>query len=114
MRYNLQEDKEMKIKKTNDNTNIKKFFEIILSPDIFSFLINSQTDGSYFNLISSMIEKYLNNKKKIINIQNIQKDIKTIIDLIIVCLNDKNRVYKEKDLGLLNYYIILFNILKYH
>ena len=103
LRYNLKEDKEMENKKTNDNSNIKKFFEIILSPEIFSFLVNNQTDGSYFNLISSMIEKYINNKKKIINIQNIQKDIKTIIDLIIECLNDKNKIQKEKDLGLLNY-----------
>ena len=103
LRYNLQEDKEVENKKTNDNSNIKKFFEIILSPEIFSFLVNNQKDGSYFNLLSSMIEKYINNKKKIINIQNTQKDIKTIIELIIECLNDENRIYKEKDLGLLNY-----------
>ena len=83
LRYNLEEDKNEEKKKNSDNKNIKKFFEIILSPEIFSFLVNNQKDGSYFNLISSMIEKYISNKKKIINIQNTQKDIKNIIELII-------------------------------
>ena len=50
-----------------------------------------------------MIEKYISNKKKIINIQNTQKDIKKIIELIISCLNDKERIYKSNDLYLLNY-----------
>ena len=103
LRYNLKEDKEMENKKIDDNKNIKKFFDIILSPEIFSFMVNNQKDGSYFKLISSMIEKYINNKKKIINIQNTQKDIKKIIDLIIDCLNNKDNIYKEKNLGLLNY-----------
>ena len=103
LRYNLEEDKNEEKKKNNDNKNIKKFFEIILSPEIFSFLVNNQKDGSYFNLISSMIEKYISNKKKIINIQNTQKDIKKIIELIISCLNDKERIYKSNDLYLLNY-----------
>ena len=105
LRYNLEEDKEKEKenKKNSDNLNIKKFFDIILSPEIFSFLVNNQKDGSYFNLISSMIEKYNNNKKKIINIQNTQKDIKKIIDLIIECLNDKENIYKENNICLLNY-----------
>jgi len=50
-----------------------------------------------------MIEKYINNKKKIINIQNTQKDIKKIIELIIASLNDKDKICKSNDLGLLNY-----------
>ena len=103
LRYNLEEDKNEEKKKNSDNKNIKKFFEIILSPEIFSFLVNNQKDGSYFNLISSMIEKYISNKKKIINIQNTQKDIKKIIELIIICLNDKEKIPKSNDLGLLNY-----------
>ena len=104
LRYNLEQDKEEdKKKNSNDNKNIKIFFDIILSPEIFSFLVNNQKDGSYFNLISSMIEKYINNKKKIINIQNTQKDIKKIIELIITSLNDKDKIYKTNDLDLLNY-----------
>ena len=104
LRYNLEEDKDEEKKKGNENNKyIKIFFDIILSPEIFSFLVNNQKDGSYFNLISSMIEKYIKNKKKIINIQNTQKDIKKIIELIIISLNDKDRIYKSNDLGLLNY-----------
>ena len=104
LRYNLEQDTEEDKKKNyNDNKNIKIFFDIILSPEIFSFLVNNQKDGSYFNLISSMIEKYINNKKKIINIQNTQKDIKKIIELIIASLNDKDKICKSNDLGLLNY-----------
>ena len=103
LRYNLEEDKDEEKKKNNDNKNIKTFFDIILSPEIFSFLVNNQKDGSYFNIISKMIEKYINNKKKIINIQNTQKDIKKIIELIITCLNDKDNILKINDVCLLNY-----------
>ena len=103
LRYNLEEDNDEEKKKGSDYKNLKIFFDIILSPEIFSFLVNNQKDGSYFNLISSMIEKYLNNKKKIINIQNTQKDIKKIIELILTCLKDKDNIYKIKDVDILNY-----------
>ena len=101
LRYNTEEGLENK--KYDDNKNIKIFFEIILSPEIFSFLLNNQYDGSYFYLISSLIEKYINSKKKIINILNSQKDIKNIIDMIITTLNDKNNIEKSNDICLLNY-----------
>ena len=63
---------------TNRNNNnlkyLKKYFDIVLTPEMFNYLVTNQKNGSYFILISSIIDKFLNYSKKL-------KGIKNILDL---------------------------------
>ena len=45
--------------------NIKNYFDIILTAEMFDYLVNNTNNGSYFNLISSIIEKYITYYKKV-------------------------------------------------
>ena len=81
---------------------IKNYFDIILTPEIFQYLIKNKTNASYFNLISSIIEKYINYNKQLNRYTKFLDDeteknnsynenLKNIINSIINFLNNKNK-----------------------
>ena len=92
------------------NKYIKNYFDIILTPEIFDYLMTNQKNGSYFNLISSIIEKYINYNKKFNNIYNafLDNDIennnvynenfKKIINLIINSIYDSKKINNENNI----------------
>ena len=91
---------------TNDNNNnvkyIKNYFDIILTSEMFEYLVNNQKNGTYFNLISNIIEKYIiynkkyNKNKNVLDIDDdtendkYTENFKKIIDAIIKTLTNKN------------------------
>ena len=56
-----------------NNDYIKKYFEIILTVDIFNYLVKNDKAGKYFHVISSIMKKYYEDKKNNNNSEN--KDI---------------------------------------
>ena len=102
------------------NDYIKKYFEIILTVDIFNYLVKNDEAGKYFHVISSIMKKYYednkNNKKK--NLETPNKDIifdsnhskqsKQIIDIILEYIQKEcekgeqnNETIEEKEAKLL-------------
>ena len=95
-----------------NNEYIKKYLEIILTVDIFNYLIQNNSAWKYFHVISSIIKKYeenLNRKNILEDKDNNEKVIesqfyiqsKQIIDIILdyiqkECEKDDS---KEEDLG---------------
>ena len=73
---------------------IKHYFEIILSIDIFNYLVKNDEDGKYFHVMSSIMKKYYEdnnikiknsetpNKESLIDSAN-SKKAKQIIDIIL-------------------------------
>lgn len=49
-----------KLCKNNDYIN--KYFEVVLTVDIFNYLIKNDKAGKYFHVISSIMKKYYENK----------------------------------------------------
>ena len=116
---NLSNKREKKIKIRNEVRNqninkgnfIKHYFDIIMTPEMFDFLVNNQKNNSYFSLLSSILDKYIiysqkeSKNRAIIDIYN-QEEIfkfnekyKKIIDLIIKRIHDiKGHNKKEQDL----------------
>ena len=78
------------------NEYIEKYFDIILTPEMFDYLVNNQNNGTYFFLISSIIEKYINYNKKnkmnkiIFDKEENNTNFIKIIDSIIIIIKDKN------------------------
>ena len=119
---NLFDNNNMNIKKRNklrtgneaieQNINkgnfIKHYFDIIMTPEMFNYLVINQSNSSYFNLLSSIVDKYIiynrkdNKNRAIIDIDN-QEEINKfnekynkIIDLIIKRLQDINCLNKKE------------------
>ena len=98
---------------------IKNYFEIILSVDLFNYLVKNDEDGKYFHVMSSMMKKYYEdnnnkvkdsetpNKDSLIDSVNCNK-AKQLIDIILdyiqkVCekREENNENIDEKKLKLL-------------
>ena len=94
---------------TNNDT-IKKYLEIILTEDIFNYLIKNDKSGDYFNVINSILSKIFNkkeikenkdnkdnNKESEINIEsNYIEQAKKLVDIILIYIqNELNK--NEKD-----------------
>jgi len=84
------------------NEYIENYFDKILTPEMFDYLVNNQKNGTYFILIASIIEKYINYNKKIKNNkinsdkdnkEEINKKFKKIIDSIINTISVNNNLY---------------------
>lgn len=45
-----------------NNDYINKYFEVVLTVDIFNYLIKNDKAGKYFHVISSIMKKYYENK----------------------------------------------------
>ena len=93
-----------------NNDYIRKYFEIILTVDIFNYLIKNDKAGKYFHVISSIMKKYYEDKKinnskalnkdTIIESKHIQQS-KQIIDKILDYIQ-KECEKKEENLDNLN------------
>ena len=102
-------DNDIDNKSVNSKEYIKNYFNILLTPDMFDYLVNNQKNGTYFYLLSSIIDKYITYNKKsnqnedIISIDNSQENNKykdnfqKIIDLIIKNIIDKNNSNNTDD-----------------
>ena len=102
---------EVRNQNINKRNFIKHYFDIVMTPEMFDYLVNNQKNISYFNLLSSIIDKYIiycqieKKNRTIIDIDN-QEEINRfnekynkIIDLIIKRLhNIKGLNKKEQDL----------------
>ena len=53
-----------------NNDYINKYFEIILTVDIFNYLVKNDNDGKYFHVISSIMKKYYENNQNNNNTKN--------------------------------------------
>ena len=94
-----------------NNDYIKKYFEIILTVDIFNYLVKNDKEGKYFHVISSIMKKYYddnnkNNKndksmekqnKDIIIDSNHSKQSKQIIDIILEYIQKESEKVEEKN-----------------
>ena len=90
-----------------NNEYIKKFLEIILTVDIFNYLVKNDVEGKYFHVISFIMKKYEENLNKNImnkikekNDSQYYKQSKQIIDIIIdyilkECEKDDNNIDNE-------------------
>ena len=66
------------------NENLQNFLEIILTNDVFNYLIKNDISGKYLNLISSILKQnFENNETELIIESKIIEQAKKIIDLII-------------------------------
>ena len=87
---------------------IKQYFEIILSVDIFNYLVTNDEDGKYFHVMSSIMKKYYqdNNNKanksetpkdsSLLDSANTKKAIK-IIDIILDYIQNECEKKEEKN-----------------
>jgi len=99
----------------NKNSFIKHYFDIIMTPEMFDYFSNNQQNDSYFNVLSSVIEKYIaynindRNNQTLFNIENqeeknkLNEKLKKIIDAIIKRFNNINDLNKNKEQNLLSY-----------
>ena len=102
---------------TKKKDYINKYFDIILTVDIFNYLVENDKAGIYFHAISSIMEKYYDNKR--INSGKAQdqskeskftKQSKQIIDIILDYIqkecekNEENitETMEEKEVRMLN------------
>ena len=91
-----------------ENDYINKYFEVILTVDVFNYLIKNDKEGKYFHVISSIMEIYYeknntnntsknpesSNKENVIESKHI-KQSKEIIDIIIKYIQEECE--KKKD-----------------
>ena len=99
----------------NKSSFIKRYFDIIMTPEMFDYFANNQQNDSYFNILSTIIEKYIvynikeRNNHSLFNIENqeeknkLNEKLKKIIDAIIKKLNNINDLNKNKEQSLLSY-----------
>ena len=84
----------------NNNENLQKFLEIILTFDIFNYLIQNDKSGKYLNFISSIIKKNFDKENKIpeyIIEPKIIEQSKKIIDLIISYIKEEIQKNEEEE-----------------
>ena len=101
---------------------IKKYFDIILNLEVFSFIVKNDIDGSYFKFLSFLMQKFNEeNKQNNFNTENKQnkKNIelfKQIINLIINYIQDKkndnsdNILENTKIEGILDFFKNILNL----
>ena len=112
VRNKKKEENEVNNQNNNKKKFIKNYYDIILTPKMFEYLVNNENkdSDSYFNLLSKIIDKYRTNIKKangdqkLFDLDNPEENkkftenFKKIIDLIIKILSDKNSIiYKNKN-----------------
>ena len=90
---------------------IQKYFQIILSVDIFNYLVKNDESGRYFHVISSIMQKYYDDtnissnsetstKDSIISKSNYSNQSKQIIDIILEYI--QKECDKKEDLEILD------------
>ena len=99
----------------NKNSFIKRYFDIIMTPEMFDYFANNIQNDSYFNVLSSVLEKYIvynikeSNNHNLFNIENqeeknkLNEKFKKIIDSIIKRFYNTSDLNKNKEQSLLSY-----------
>ena len=91
-----------------NNDYIKKYLEIILTVDVFNYLMKNNSSWKYFHIISSIIKQYeenLNKNKIFLDKENKEKKIesqyyiqsKQIIDIILEYIQDECEKNDKKE-----------------
>ena len=91
-----------------NNEYIKKYLEIILTVDVFNYLMKNNSSWKYFHIISSIIKQYeenLNKNKIFLDKENKEKKIesqyyiqsKQIIDIILEYIQDECEKNDKKE-----------------
>ena len=85
-----------------NNENINNYLEIVLSIEIFNYLVQNDKNGKYFHIISLILkqnyDKNENKEKEIITETSLIEKSKKIIDLILDYIQQEFDKDEEKDL----------------